>query len=174
MNTSWLGDESGRLLDFGRGFAHPLGGAAWLRADGTPDLGAPVYTWITARMAHVYSLGHLLGVPGAGPLADAALAGLTGILHDRDNGGWYPSVAPDGRPEAGKSCYDHAFVVLAAFDVTGRPDCLHRALAITERTVGWGRRYGWRLPEHFDAQWNPRPDYHRERPQDPFKPCRPC
>ncbi|WP_433379514.1 AGE family epimerase/isomerase [Actinoplanes sp. CA-142083] len=229
LDHSWLA-----LLDFGRAFPHPLGGAAWLRADGTPDLDAPVYTWITARMAHVYSLGDLLGMPGAGPLADAALAGLTGVLHDRRHGGWHPSVGPDSRPAPGKSAYDHAFVVLAAasatharrpgaqallseavdtfvrrfweaeqgmfadewdtewqhrddyrglnanmhaveamlaaFDATGQKECLQRALSITERAVGWGRTHGWRLPEHYDARWNPRLDYHRERPQDPFKP----
>ena len=233
-NTGWLALETARLLDFGRNFPHPLGGATWLRTDGTPDLDAPVQTWITARMAHVYSLAELLGVPGAGPLANAALAGLTGLLHDRQHGGWYPSVAADGVPAAGKSCYDHAFVVLAAssatlarrpgahallieaidtliqrfwepghgmfadqwdtgwqqlddyrglnanmhaveamlaaYDATGRPECLNRALIITERAVGLGRQHRWRLPEHFDAQWNPLPDYHRDRPDDPFKP----
>jgi sulfoquinovose isomerase len=117
-STDWLVRETGRLLDFGRNFPHPLGGAAWLTGDGTPDLGRPLYTWITARMAHVYSLGDLLGVPGSGALADTALAGLTGILRDRDNGGWYHSIAPGGRPTDGKSCYDHAFVVLAAASAT--------------------------------------------------------
>ncbi|WIN00538.1 AGE family epimerase/isomerase [Actinoplanes oblitus] len=233
-DTGWLAAETGRLFDFGRDFAHPLGGAAWLRADGTPDTSAPVHTWITARMAHVYSLAELLGVPGAAALADAALAGLTGVLHDGRHGGWHPSVAADGVPAAGKSCYDHAFVVLAAasatlagrpgapallteaidtlvrrfwdpaqrmfadewdtgwqrldeyrglnanmhaveamlaaFDATGQRECLDRALAITERTIGWGREHGWRLPEHYDAAWQPRLDQHRDRPRDPFKP----
>ncbi|MEU4419659.1 AGE family epimerase/isomerase [Actinoplanes sp. NPDC024001] len=233
-DTAWLSQETGRLLDFGRAFPHPLGGAAWLRTDGTPDVDAPVHTWITARMTHVYSLAHLLGVPGAGALADVALAGLTGVLHDREHGGWHPAVAADGHPAPGKSCYDHAFVVLAAasatiarrpgapalltealdtlvgrfwddehemfadqwdtgwnrrddyrglnanmhaveamtaaFDATGRRDFLQRALAITGRTVGWARDHGWRLPEHFDAQWQPRLDYHRDQPHDPFKP----
>jgi sulfoquinovose isomerase len=91
-NADWLAQETARLFQFGRRFPHPLGGAAWLRSDGTPDAGKPVQTWITARMTHVYSLADLLGVPDAGALADAGLAGLTGVLHDRRNGGWYPSV----------------------------------------------------------------------------------
>ncbi|MET0425512.1 MAG: AGE family epimerase/isomerase [Actinoplanes sp.] len=229
LDTGWLPAETGRLLDFGRNFPHPLGGAAWLRTDGTPDLDAPVQTWITARMAHVYSLATLLGVPGAGSLADAALAGLTGILHDDRHGGWHPAVGA-----AGKSAYDHTFVVLAAssatlagrpgapdlltealdtlverywepgpgmfadhwdtgwqqlddyrglnanmhaveamlaaYDATGRTECLHRALAVTERAVDLGRQHGWRLPEHFDPQWQPQLDHHRDRPADPFQP----
>ncbi|KUL28738.1 AGE family epimerase/isomerase [Actinoplanes awajinensis] len=234
LDTGWLREETSRLLDFGRAFPHPRGGAAWLRTDGTPDLDAPRHTWITARMAHVYSVATLLDVPGAGPLADAALAGLTGVLHDRRHGGWHSSVTSDDVPAGDKTGYDHAFVVLAAasgtlarrpgaealltealdtlvgrfwepgpamfadrwdsgwqrlddyrglnanmhaveamlaaFDATGRPDCLERALAITERTAGLGRQHGWRLPEHFDARWTPRLDHHRDRPDDPFQP----
>ena len=40
-------------------------------------------------MAHVYSLGLMLGHEGSGELADAALKGLKGELHDEKNGGWY-------------------------------------------------------------------------------------
>ncbi|WP_250008397.1 AGE family epimerase/isomerase [Actinoplanes sp. M2I2] len=225
----WLAEETGRLLEFGRSFPHPSGGAAWLGVDGKPDLSAPVYTWVTARMAHVYSVADLLGVPGAGPLADAALAGLTGVLHDSLHGGWHPSFSDP----SGKSCYDHTFVVLAAssatlaqrpgarellataldvldrfwepahsmfadrwdrgwvaldgyrglnanmhaveamlaaFDATGQPSYLQRALAITTRAVGWGSQFGWRLPEHYDSSWNPLPSFNRDRPRDQFQP----
>jgi len=56
-----LAAECDRLLDFGRRFPHPDGGAAWLDADGRPDPSRPVFTWITARMTHVYCVGHLSG-----------------------------------------------------------------------------------------------------------------
>src|SRR3712207_9330207 len=62
--ASVLAAECDRLLDFGRNFVHPLGGAAWLDEHGQPDLTRPVFTWIIARMTHVYCLGHLLGRPG--------------------------------------------------------------------------------------------------------------
>ncbi len=134
-DTGWLDDECRRLLEFGRGFPHPRGGSSWLDDDGAPDLSKPLHTWITARMAHVYSLGHLLGQPGAGELADLAVAGLTGPLRDRENGGWYPSLGPDGVPAEGKEAYGHAFVVLAAASATiaGRPGAralLDDALAV--------------------------------------------
>ncbi|HET9778602.1 MAG TPA: hypothetical protein VFP81_04890, partial [Propionibacteriaceae bacterium] len=54
--TAGLEAECQRLLNFGRHFPHPLGGAAWLDAAGQPDMSRPVYTWITARMVHVYVL----------------------------------------------------------------------------------------------------------------------
>ena len=74
-------------------------------------------------MAHVYTLGAIHGEPGAEELVDKALDGLRGPLHDDVNGGWYPSITADGTPEAGKVCYTHAFVILAATSATliGRP-----------------------------------------------------
>lgn len=131
-HRAWLATECDRLLSFGVRLPHPRGGAAWLDDDGAPDLGRPLHTWITARMVHVYSLGVLLGRPGAAQLADAALDGLTGPLHDDAHGGWYPAVDADGAPAPGKACYDHAFVLLAASSaaLAGRPgaqDLLSRA-----------------------------------------------
>jgi sulfoquinovose isomerase len=60
--SATLATECDRLLDFGRHFAHPLGGAAWLDAQGQPDLSRPTYTFITARMLHVYAVGHCWAV----------------------------------------------------------------------------------------------------------------
>jgi mannose/cellobiose epimerase-like protein (N-acyl-D-glucosamine 2-epimerase family) len=116
LHAAWLTDQTLGLLRFGRRFPHPDGGAAYLGADGTPDLAAPVHTWITARMCHVYALGALAGVPGARPLAQAALDGLRGRLADTEHGGWLRGVDAGGEPLDGgeKSCYDHAFVLLAA------------------------------------------------------------
>src|SRR5215218_7133066 len=88
--------ECHRLLDFGRRFPHPLGGATWLDATGQPDMSRPVFTWITARMVHVYSLGHLMGRAGDADLAKQAIAGLTGRLLDGRNGGWFTSVDAAG------------------------------------------------------------------------------
>ena len=87
-----LAAETDRLLDFGRAFPHPQGGAAWLDATGQPDLSRPVFTWITARMTHVYCLGHLLGRPGDGDLAAQGLDGLVSRLRDTEDGGWFTSL----------------------------------------------------------------------------------
>ena len=92
-NRIFMASETYELLKFGTGFPAPNGGSGWLNADGTLDPSHGVETWITSRMAHVYSIGAMLGYLGAGELADAALKGLTGILHDDEHGGWYPQVA---------------------------------------------------------------------------------
>jgi len=117
-HRAWLRAERHRLIAFGRRAARPGGGAAWLDADGAPDRDRGIHTWITARTVHTFALASLLGVPGAGPVAQQALAGLGGegaVLHDDEHGGWYARVAWDGTVEdPGKQSYQHAFVVLAA------------------------------------------------------------
>jgi mannose/cellobiose epimerase-like protein (N-acyl-D-glucosamine 2-epimerase family) len=233
--TSALETECNRLLDFGRHFPHPLGGAAWLDATGQPDLSRPVYTYITARMLHVYALGHLLGRSGDAELAAQALSGLTDRLRDRANGGWVSSINAAGESPDEKACYTHAFVVLAASsgavanllgarellaealnvwderffdteagmfvdswnraftklddyrgvnanmhgvesllaaaDVTGDHALRERALAIARRVaLEFAQPQSWRIPEHFDRQWQPQLEHNRDRPDDQFQP----
>ena len=132
----WLRHHGLALLAFGRRTTEglPAGGGAWLRDDGTPDLSRPLLTWLTSRTVHVYGLGALLGVPGCAAIAEAALRGLTGPLRDTEHGGWFSSVGSDG-PEADKSCYAHAFVLLAGATgaqagVTGARALLDDAAAV--------------------------------------------
>ena len=115
VHEAWLEAECTRLLAFGRHVVHPAGGAAWLDDHGDPDLNRPVHAWITSRMVHVHGLGALLGVEGSASLATASLAGLRTTLRDAEHGGWFGAVGGDGRAQAegAKSCYDHAFVLLA-------------------------------------------------------------
>lgn len=60
--------------------------------------------------------------------------------------------------------------LLAAADATGDPRWRDRALRISTTTVERGRASGWRLCEHFTPGWEPRPEHHRDRPDDPFRP----
>jgi sulfoquinovose isomerase len=151
--TSVLEAECHRLLDFGRHFPHPLGGAAWLDATGQPDLSRPVYTYITARMLHVYALGHLLGRSGDADLAAQALAGLAGRLRDEASGGWFSSVDDVGESPDEKACYTHAFVVLGASSaaVAGLPgasDLLSEAIGV------WHKRFFDAESGMFVDSWN--------------------
>jgi mannose/cellobiose epimerase-like protein (N-acyl-D-glucosamine 2-epimerase family) len=151
--TLALDAECNRLLDFGRHFPHPLGGAAWLDERGQPDLSKPVYTWITARMLHVYALGHLMGRPGDVDLAAQALDGLTGRLRDEANGGWVTSIGDAGETPDEKACYTHAFVVLAASSgtvagVSGSGELLTEALRV------WDHRFFDSETGMFLDSWN--------------------
>ncbi|RKS69327.1 mannose/cellobiose epimerase-like protein (N-acyl-D-glucosamine 2-epimerase family) [Motilibacter peucedani] len=59
---------------------------------------------------------------------------------------------------------------LAVADVTGDAAYRERAARITTRVLGWAAGNGWRIPEHFDPEWHPVPDYNRDSPAHPFRP----
>ena len=113
-NRKFLEEVRNNLFDFGHRFPSPGGGSYYLGDDGTPWKERNRETWITSRMAHVYSLASFLGHPGSEALADEALKGLRGELHDTENGGWYAGLTADGKIVPSKQCYAHAFVILAA------------------------------------------------------------
>ena len=113
-NQKFLQDVRDGLLSFGHQFPSPGGSSYYLGDDGTPWKDRNRETWITSRMAHVYSIGSMLGHEGSEALADAALKGLRGELHDDQNGGWYAGLTKDNEIVPTKQCYAHAFVILAA------------------------------------------------------------
>ena len=133
-NREFMHNMTQDLLRFGSRFPSPSGSSYYLGDDGTPWTDRPRETWITCRMAHVYSIGSFLGHPGSEQLADAALKGLMGELHDDANGGWYSGITSDHQILPNKQCYAHAFVLLAASSavLAKRPDAqrlLEEALA---------------------------------------------
>jgi mannose/cellobiose epimerase-like protein (N-acyl-D-glucosamine 2-epimerase family) len=111
-HESWLRAEELRLLGFARDVVRLDGMAAWLDEVGSADSTRPALTWVTARMAHVHYLGSLRGVPGCDLIARRLMQGLATVARDSEFGGWNESVPAD--PEADKSAYTHAFVILAA------------------------------------------------------------
>ena len=145
-NREFLKASCEELLNFGHRFPSPNGGSYYLGDDGTPWKDRNRETWITCRMAHVYSLGLMLGHEGSGELADAALKGLKGELHDEKNGGWYAGVTPEGGIVPNKQCYAHAFVILAASSAltagrSGAEELLDEALAVYDQYF-WNEEEG--------------------------------
>lgn len=145
-NKQFLQEMRDGLLFFGHRFPSPGGGSYYLGDDGTPWKERPRETWITSRMAHVYSIGSFLGHPGSEELADAAVKGLRGELHDDVNGGWYAGLTADGEILHNKACYAHAFVILAGTSayLAGRPgakELLDEALAVYDEKF-WNEEEG--------------------------------
>lgn len=137
-NKTFVREIRNNLLAFGHQFPSPGGGSYYLGDDGIPWKDRPRETWITSRMCHVYSLGAMLGHEGSEALADAALKGLTGELHDDEHCGWYAGLTADGDILPDKQCYAHAFVILAASSamLAGRPgarELLKDALRIYDK-----------------------------------------
>lgn len=59
---------------------------------------------------------------------------------------------------------------LAAADVNDDPVWLDRALMILERAHDNAKAHDWRLPEHYDSDWQAVLDYNRDNPEDQFRP----
>ena len=134
-NRKYLQELCEDLLKFGHQFPSPGGASYYLGDDGTPWKERNRETWITCRMAHVYSIGSFLGHEGSKELAAAAIKGLKGELHDKENGGWYAGLTVDNEIVPNKQCYAHAFVILAASSavlagVEGAQELLDEALAL--------------------------------------------
>jgi mannose/cellobiose epimerase-like protein (N-acyl-D-glucosamine 2-epimerase family) len=119
------------------------------------------------------------GLPGGGALLDDALEIWQTRFWDADAG-----LAVEEWDAAWTRLDDYRGVnanmhgveaMLAAADAVGDPAMAEQLRAqarrATERVVhGWARGNCWRLPEHFTADWQPLPDYNRDRPADPFRP----
>ena len=112
-NQEYMSKMCEELLSFGHKFPSEGGASYYLGSDGTPMKDRPRETWITCRMAHVYSIGAMLGHEGSDKLAKKAIEGLLGELHDKKSGGWYAGITSSGDVLPNKQCYAHAFVILA-------------------------------------------------------------
>lgn len=132
--------EARHLFTFGAGARLSQGGFGWMDTRGVPLRGHPRPLYVTCRMTHTFALGALLGVAGAGELADHGIAALRELFADAGHGGWFTALEGDS-PEpadAAKWAYPHAFVILAASSATmaGRPHAqglLAEALAVFDR-----------------------------------------
>lgn len=115
-----------------------------------------------------------VGVPGARDLLDDALAvqeerffdPATGLVVEEWDAAWRVLD-----PYRGMNANMHTVeAYLAAADVTGDRRWAERAGGMAARLVALAGGNGWRVPEHFDADWNPVLDYNRDRPAHPFRP----
>jgi N-acyl-D-glucosamine 2-epimerase len=152
-NQEYLKSNMISLINFGKNFPSPGGGSYYLGDDGTPWKDRNRETWITCRMAHVYSIGKMLGYDWCGELAESAIRGLLGELRDDSNGGWYAGLTPEGEVVQGKQCYAHAFVILAASSamlagISGAENLFDEAVSIYDK-------YFWNEEEGLSADtWN--------------------
>ena len=152
-NKKFLEDVRNDLFNFGHQFPSPGGGSYYLGDDGTPWKERNRETWITSRMVHVYSMASFLGHEGSEALIDAGLKGLTGELHDVENGGWYAGLTADGAILPNKQCYAHAFVILASSSavLAGRPG----AKELLEEALKTYDKFFWNEEEGLSCDtWN--------------------
>ena len=60
--------------------------------------------------------------------------------------------------------------MLSAASLTADDAWLDRADRVARFVIEQGAANRWRLPEHYDADWRPMPEFNRDRPADQFKP----
>ena len=114
-------------------------------------------------------------LPGADTLLEEALAVWEERFFDRD-AGMFVDAWDRGftrlDPYRGLNANMHAVeALLAAADATGDEGLRERALGIARRVArDFAEPQGWRIPEHFDPQWQPMLEHNVERPADPFQP----
>jgi sulfoquinovose isomerase len=164
-SPAWRAAEADRLLRFGARAALDEGGFGYLDDDGQVDQARPRELYITARMTHVFSLASLGsgGLPNSPELAAHGVNALRGPFHDDDHGGWFRSIAADGRPEDdAKTNYDHSFVLLAASsavaaDVPGAAGLLEAAQEVVLDRF-WRDSEG-SCVESYNRDWSALEDY---------------
>lgn len=161
-NKEFLKENAQKLLDFGRQFPSKEGGSYYLGDDGTPWKDRNIETWITCRMAHVYSIGAMMGDEGSTQLAEAAVQGLLGRLKDNEFGGWYAGLTQKGEIMPTKQCYAHAFVILAATSaglahISGAEQLLKEALEIFDKKF-WDESNGLAY-DTWDTEFRKLDDY---------------
>ncbi|HEY5358521.1 MAG TPA: AGE family epimerase/isomerase [Streptosporangiaceae bacterium] len=133
-----------------------------------------------ANYAHAHALLAAASAAAAGiPGADAALAAAIVTIERHfwsDAEGcalesWNADFT-ESEPYRGANSNMHSVeAYLAAGDVTGDPLWHARAMSIAARLInGHARAHSWRVPEHYDQNWQPRPDYNLDRPGDQFRP----
>lgn len=59
---------------------------------------------------------------------------------------------------------------LAVADVTGDESWRTRAGRIIEHVLKWAEENNWRIPEHFNSDWEPELEFNADKPDDQFKP----
>lgn len=154
-DDQWLAEEGQRLLDFAKA-ARLKDGFGSLNRFGALPADACADTVTTARMVHSFSLAHIQGLPGFGPLIDHGLAALAGPLRDAEHKGWF-AAPTSAQGDTRKQAYLHAFVALALSSAVmaarqGSAELLEEAVERLEDTF-WSEDEG-ALLESFAQDWS--------------------
>ncbi len=132
---------------------------------------AYAHAFVVLAAASLTRAGH----PGGRKLLAEALDVFDTYFWDETEG-----MAREEYDAAWSACEDYRGVnanmhtveaMLAAGEVLGDDTYSHRARRIVTRVIdGFARDNDWRLPEHFDQDWNVLLSYNEDKPADQFRP----
>ena len=147
----------------------------WFATPNAQDGNRRKAAYLHAFVALAASSAVVAGRQGAAELLADAVGVLERHFWSEDEGALLESFAEDWSDcEAYRGANSNmhgteTFLVLA--DVLDEDLWLDRALRIAQRVIHQHAAQSDYLPiEHFDAQWQPLPDYNRDNPADPFRP----
>jgi len=150
---SWFAAQCDQLTRFGAGARRPEGGFGWLDDTGRLDPSHAAELWINCRMTHIFGLASMLGDSAAPALLDHGVAGLTGLMHDGEHGGWFAAADETGPVDTTKMAYAHAFVLLAGSTAAAAGHPGGRAL-LDEAVTVFDKRF-WREDDGMAVDvWN--------------------
>ena len=160
-SAPWRRAEAERLLRFGAAAAID-GGFGWLGDDGMLLSTDRRELWINARMTYVFSEAHRRGFPDVEGLAGHGVRALVTDFRDPLYGGWFRILGGDGPVDDTKSCYEHAFVVLAGSaaaraGIDGGDELLAQALDVHGQRF-WDAAAG-RCVEEWSRDWTTLDEY---------------
>lgn len=132
---------------------------------------AYAHAFVVLAAATATAAGH----PDGAALLQEALATVDQHFWDEEQGlvvDQFDTAFTRADPYRGVNANMHTVeAFLAAYQVTGDRLWLDRAARITERVVHhFARENDWRMPEHFDEQWNADLEYSADNPGDQFRP----
>ncbi len=169
LATSGLGALTSRYADGENG--------GWFSS---VDLSGQVVDVTKMNYAHAHVLlaassALAAGLDGADSLFATAAATIERYFWSDAEGGalecWNAGFT-ETEPYRGANSNMHSVeAYLAAGDVGGDPAWPARAASIATKLIdGEARAHSWRVPEHYDENWQPRPDYNHDRRSDQFRP----
>lgn len=140
------------------------------RAPGDPSRSAYASSFVVLAGAS----GTIAGIPGAEQLLADSLEVVESLFWDEQDGAFREDDRPDpseGPGYRGMNSNMHMVeALLAAHSAGAGHEHLDRAARIARRAVQAAQQNSWRLPEHFDACWDPVLDHNRDHREDPFRP----
>lgn len=165
--ASLEGFISGQLRDTANG-----GWYTSVAASGTPEPGKACYAHAFAILGA--SSASLIDVPGAKKLLDEALKVYDKRFWDDTEhmpfDTWDTTFTNLDDYRGINASMHSVEAFLAVSDALDTPEYRRRAGMIIRRVIGFAKALEWRIPEHFDQHWTPRPDFNADHKDDQFKP----
>ncbi|MDO5712239.1 MAG: AGE family epimerase/isomerase [Micrococcales bacterium] len=145
----------------------------WFSDPTQPDLRKAAYDHVHVGLAAASACA--AGHPDAPALLDQVIAVIDNRLWDEQAQMLRESFArdwSDSETYRGANANMHGLeAFLAIGDVTGDARWHRRGLAMATRIIHQAARArDWLIPEHYDEQWQERPEYNRDEPNHPFRP----